>query len=70
VLPLGDTIELDSSGHCEDDQMRSGPPRFQWRGSKILEENKIPWFNRNCYRVGQDLVHMLSEKFPEEVKIR
>jgi hypothetical protein len=26
----------------------------------------MPWFNRNCYRVGQDLVCMLSEKFPEE----
>jgi hypothetical protein len=28
-----------------------------------------PWFNRNCYGVGQDLVCMLSEKFPEKVKI-
>jgi hypothetical protein len=26
----------------------------------------MPWFNRNCYRVGQDLVCMLSEKFPEK----
>jgi hypothetical protein len=33
-------------------------------------ENKIPWFNRNCYKVGQDLVCMFSEKFPEKVKIR
>jgi hypothetical protein len=30
----------------------------------------MPWFNRNCYRVEQDLVCMLSEKFPEKVKIR
>jgi hypothetical protein len=36
VLPLGDPIEIDSSGHCEDDQMRSGPPRSQQRGLKIL----------------------------------
>jgi hypothetical protein len=49
--------------------MRAGPPKSQWRGSKILQENKIPC-NRNCYRVGQDLVCMLSEKFPEKVKIR
>jgi hypothetical protein len=33
-------------------------------------ENKIPWFDRNWYRVGQDLVCMLSEKFPEKVMIR
>jgi hypothetical protein len=66
----GDPIELDRGGHCEDDQMRSGPPRSQWRGSKILEENKSPWLNKNCYRVGQDLVCMLSVKFLEEVKIR
>jgi hypothetical protein len=26
----------------------------------------MPWFNRNCYRVGQDLVCKLSEKFPEK----
>jgi hypothetical protein len=26
----------------------------------------MPWFNRNCYRVGQDLVCMLSEKFHEK----
>jgi hypothetical protein len=26
----------------------------------------MPWFNRNCYRVEQDLVCMLSEKFPEK----
>jgi hypothetical protein len=26
----------------------------------------MPWFNRNCYRVGQDLVCMLSEKFSEK----
>jgi hypothetical protein len=70
MLPLGDPVELDSSGRCEYDQMRAGPPRFQWRGSNILEENKIPWFNRSCYRVGQDLVCMLSEKFPEKVKVR
>jgi hypothetical protein len=44
-------VELDSGGHCEDDQMRRGPLESQWRGSKILEENKIPWYNRNCYRV-------------------
>jgi hypothetical protein len=31
---------------------------------------KIPWFNRNCYRVGQDLVCMFFEKFREKVKIR
>jgi hypothetical protein len=70
VLPLGDPVELDSGGCCEDDQMRAGPPKSQWRGPKILSENKIPWFNRNCYRVGQNLVCMLSEKFPEKVKIR
>jgi hypothetical protein len=50
--------------------MRAGPPRSQWRGLKILLENKIPWFNRNCYGVGQDLACMLSEKFPAEVKVR
>jgi hypothetical protein len=33
-------------------------------------EKKIPWFNRNCYRMGQDLLYMLSEKFPEKVKVR
>jgi hypothetical protein len=49
--------------------MRAAPPRSQQGGSKILE-NKIPWFNRSCYGVGQDLVCMLSEKFLEEVKIR
>jgi hypothetical protein len=43
------TVELDSGGCCEDDQMRASPLRSQWRGSKILEENKIPWFNRSCY---------------------
>jgi hypothetical protein len=42
VLPLGNPVELDSSGHCEDDQMRADPPRSQWRGLKILEENKVP----------------------------
>jgi hypothetical protein len=26
----------------------------------------MPWFNRNCYRVGQDLVCLLSENFPEK----
>jgi hypothetical protein len=29
-----------------------------------------PWFNRNCYRVGKDLVCMFLEKFPEKVKVR
>jgi hypothetical protein len=71
---LGDPIKLDSSGHCEDDQMRAGPLRSQQRGLKILYENKIPWFNTNCYKalreLGQDLVYMLSEKFPENVKLR
>jgi hypothetical protein len=33
---LGDPVELEVSGHCEDDQMRAGPLRSQWRGSKIL----------------------------------
>jgi hypothetical protein len=33
-----------TSRHCEDDQMRAGLPRSQWRGSKSLE-NKMPWFN-------------------------
>jgi hypothetical protein len=74
VLPLGDPIELDSGGCCEDNQIRSSPQRSQRRGSKILEENKIPWFNRNFYRalcgVGQDLVCMVSEKFLEDVKLR
>jgi hypothetical protein len=41
---------------------------------KILEENKILWFNRSCYGalcgVGQDLVCMLSEKFTEKVKVK
>jgi hypothetical protein len=45
----GVLLRFDSGGCCEDDQMRAGPPRSQWRGSKILVENKIPWFNRNCY---------------------
>jgi hypothetical protein len=40
--------------------MRAGPPRSQQSGSKIFEENK---------RGGQALVHMLSEKFLEEVMI-
>jgi hypothetical protein len=26
----------------------------------------MPWFNRNCYRVGKDMVCMLSEMFPEK----
>jgi hypothetical protein len=26
----------------------------------------MSWFSRNCYRVGQDLVFMLSEKSPEK----
>jgi hypothetical protein len=30
--PLGDPIECDSSGCCENDQMRAGPPKSQWRG--------------------------------------
>jgi hypothetical protein len=45
-------LSFDSGGHCEDcedDQMSAGPLRSQWRGLKILEENKIPWFNRSCY---------------------
>jgi hypothetical protein len=50
--------------------MRAGPLKSQWRGQKILQENKISWLNRSCPRVGQDLVCMLSEKFPEKVKIR
>jgi hypothetical protein len=28
----GDPIELDSSGCCENDQMRAGPLKSQWRG--------------------------------------
>jgi hypothetical protein len=32
----GDPVELDSSGRCEDDQMRANPMRSQRRGSKIL----------------------------------
>jgi hypothetical protein len=32
VLPLGVPIELDSSGCCENDQMRAGPLKSQWRG--------------------------------------
>jgi hypothetical protein len=46
----GGPIELDSGGRCENNQMRAGPPKSQWRESKILEENKIPWFNRSSYR--------------------
>jgi hypothetical protein len=46
----GVLLNFDSGGHCEGDHMRTGPLRSQWRGSKILEENQIPWFNRNCYR--------------------
>jgi hypothetical protein len=48
----GVLLSFDSGGHCEDcedDQMSAGPLRSQWRGLKILEENKIPWFNRSCY---------------------
>jgi hypothetical protein len=41
MLSLGGPVELDSSGHCEDDQMRAGPLRSQWRGLKILEEVEI-----------------------------
>jgi hypothetical protein len=70
----GVLLSFDSGGHCEDNQMSAGPLRSKWRRLKVLEENKIPWFNRNCYRalwgVGQDLVCLLSEKFLEEVKIR
>jgi hypothetical protein len=33
-------------------------------------EKKILWFNRSCYRMRQDLVYMLSEKFPEKIKVR
>jgi hypothetical protein len=29
---IGDPIELDSSGCRENDQMRAGPPKSQWRG--------------------------------------
>jgi hypothetical protein len=39
------------------------------RVEDILGE-KIPWFNRNCYRVEQDLVCMFFEKFPEKIKIK
>jgi hypothetical protein len=48
----GVLLSIGSGGHwhCEDDHMRAGPLRSQWRGSKILEENQILWFNRNCYR--------------------
>jgi hypothetical protein len=49
----GGPAELDSSGCCENDQMSTGPPKSQWRGLKILKENKIPWFNRNCDWVGR-----------------
>jgi hypothetical protein len=31
VSPLGDPIELDSSGCCETHQMRAGPLKSQWR---------------------------------------
>jgi hypothetical protein len=27
-----------------------------------LGEKKIPWFNRNCYRMGQDLVSKYVNK--------
>jgi hypothetical protein len=50
--------------------MRGGPPKSQKEGRRSFEENKIPWINRNCYRVGQDLVCMFFEKFVEKVKIR
>jgi hypothetical protein len=46
--------------------MRAGPLKVPME--KVEDpflENKMPWFNRNCYRVGQDLVCMLSEKFPD-----
>jgi hypothetical protein len=46
---IEDPLELDNGGNCEDDQMRAGPTRTQWRGSKMLQENKISWFSRNCY---------------------
>jgi hypothetical protein len=46
----GVLLSFDSSGSCEDDQMRVGPLRSQWRGLKIREKNKNPLFNRNCYR--------------------
>jgi hypothetical protein len=41
----GVLLSFDRAGHCEDDQTRASPLRSQWRRLKILEENKIPWFN-------------------------
>jgi hypothetical protein len=32
VPPMGDPIEIDSSVCRENDQMRAGPPKSQWRG--------------------------------------
>jgi hypothetical protein len=32
----GVLLSFDSCGRCEDDQMRAGPLRSQWRGLKIL----------------------------------
>jgi hypothetical protein len=58
VTPLGEPIELDSSGLVH--QSPNG------EGRRSFLEKKMPWFNRNCYRVGQDLVCMLSENFPEK----
>jgi hypothetical protein len=29
--PLGEPIELESSGYCENDQMRAGPLKSQWK---------------------------------------
>jgi hypothetical protein len=45
--------------------MRAGPSSPNGEGRRSFLENKMPWFNRNCYRLGKDLVCMLSEKFPE-----
>jgi hypothetical protein len=39
-------------------------------GQRSLRRTRSSGSNRNCYGVGQDLVCLLSEKFPEEVNVK
>jgi hypothetical protein len=71
VLPLGNPVEFDSGGRCEDDQM-GGPstevpmervkdPLGEWDPLVLIEIVMGP---------SEGWVCMLSERFLEEVKIK
>jgi hypothetical protein len=67
MLPLGDPIELDSGRHYEDKQMWSDPLRPQRKGSKVLQEDRIPWLNRSVNEALQRLEKDPISTFPEKL---